>query len=41
MSVLSPLSRISADDAVKQYLPRIKQAAEEINTLVGYKAPGP
>ena len=41
MSVLCPLSKISADDAVKQYLPRIKQAAEEINTLVGYKAPGP
>ena len=24
---------------VKQYLPRIKQAAEEINRLVGYRAP--
>jgi IclR family transcriptional regulator, pca regulon regulatory protein len=41
LSVLSPLSRISADEAVKQYLPRIKQAAEDINRLVGYKAPGP
>ena len=38
MSVLSPLSRISAEDAVKQYLPRIKQAAEDINRLVGYRA---
>jgi IclR family pca regulon transcriptional regulator len=41
MSVLCPLSKISADDAVKRHLPRIKQAAEEINTLVGYRAPGP
>jgi IclR family transcriptional regulator, pca regulon regulatory protein len=40
MSVLSPLSRISAEQAVKQYLPRIKQAAEDINRLVGYKTPG-
>ena len=39
MSVLSPLSRISAEESVKQYLPRIKQAAEEINRLVGYRAP--
>ena len=39
MSVLSPLSRISAEDAVKQYLPRIQQAAEDINRLVGYRAP--
>ena len=41
MSVLSPLSRISAEDAIKQYLPRIQQAAEDINRLVGYKAPAP
>jgi IclR family transcriptional regulator, pca regulon regulatory protein len=41
MAVLSPLSRIPAEEAVRQYLPRIKQAAEEINTLVGYRAPGP
>jgi IclR family pca regulon transcriptional regulator len=39
MSVLSPLSRISAEETVKQYLPRIKRAAEEINRLVGYRAP--
>jgi len=39
MSVLSPLSRISAEEAVRQYLPRIKQAAEDINRLVGYRAP--
>lgn len=37
MSVLSPLSRISATDAVRQQLPRIKRAAEEINRLVAYK----
>lgn len=41
MSVLCPLSKISTEDAVSQYLSRIKQAAEEINRLVGYKAPGP
>jgi IclR family pca regulon transcriptional regulator len=41
MSVLFPLSKIPADRAVERYLPRIKQAAEEINTLVGYRAPGP
>jgi IclR family transcriptional regulator, pca regulon regulatory protein len=41
MSVLCPLSKVSTEEAVKQYLPRIKQAAEEINTLVGYKTPGP
>jgi len=41
MSVLFPLSKIPADDVVERYLPRIKQAAEEINTLVGYRAPGP
>lgn len=39
MSVLSPLSRMPAHEAVGQYLPRIKQAAEEINRLVGYRAP--
>ncbi len=39
MSVLTALSRISAEEAVKQYLPMIKRAAEEINRLVGYKAP--
>lgn len=39
MSVLSPLSRISADEAVRQYVPRIKQAAEDINRLVGYRGP--
>lgn len=41
MSVLTPLSRIPAEEAVKQYLPQIKQAADEINRLVGYKASGP
>jgi IclR family transcriptional regulator, pca regulon regulatory protein len=41
MAVLSPLSRIPAEEAVRQYLPRIKKAAEDINTLVGYRAPGP
>jgi IclR family transcriptional regulator, pca regulon regulatory protein len=39
LSVLSPLSTISAEDAIKQYLPVIQQAAEEINRLVGYKTP--
>jgi IclR family pca regulon transcriptional regulator len=39
MSVHSPLSRISSEEAVKQYLPRIKQAAEDINRLVGYRGP--
>jgi len=37
MTVLSPLSRISAEDAIKLHLPRIKQAAEEINRLVAFK----
>jgi IclR family pca regulon transcriptional regulator len=39
MSVLSPLSMISAEGTLKKYLPRIKRAAEEINRLVGYRAP--
>jgi IclR family transcriptional regulator, pca regulon regulatory protein len=38
MSVLSPLSRIPAEDAVRLYLPTIKRAAEEINKLVAYKS---
>jgi IclR family transcriptional regulator, pca regulon regulatory protein len=37
MAVLSPLSRIPSEEAVKQYLPRIKQAAQNINRLVGYR----
>jgi IclR family transcriptional regulator, pca regulon regulatory protein len=37
MSVLSPLSRISAEDAIKLHLPRVKQASEEINKLVALK----
>lgn len=41
MSVHSPLSRISAEQAVKQYLPRIKQTAGDINRLVGYRGPLP
>jgi IclR family pca regulon transcriptional regulator len=39
MSVLSPLSKISAEEAVHQYLPRIRRAAEDINKLVGYRGP--
>ena len=39
LSVLSPLSTISAEDAIEQYLPMIQQAAEDINRLVGYKTP--
>ncbi len=39
MSVLSPLSTISTQNSIEQYLPRIRQAAEDINRLVGYKAP--
>jgi IclR family transcriptional regulator, pca regulon regulatory protein len=39
LSVLSPLSTISAEDAIEQYLPTIQQAAEDINRLVGYKTP--
>lgn len=38
MSVLSPLSRVSAEEALEKYLPRIKRAAEEINRLVALKA---
>jgi len=37
ISVLSPLSRVPADEAVERYLPRIKQAAEEINRVVAFK----
>jgi IclR family transcriptional regulator, pca regulon regulatory protein len=37
MSVLSPLSKIPAEEAVKLYLPHIKRAAEEINKLVTFK----
>ena len=39
MTVLSPLTTIAAEDAIRQRLPRIRQAAEEINRLVGYRAP--
>jgi IclR family transcriptional regulator, pca regulon regulatory protein len=38
MSVLSPLSKVSAEDVIVLHLPRIKRAAEEINRLVAYKA---
>ena len=37
MSVLCPLSRTPADEAIERYLPRIKRTAEEINKVVAFK----
>jgi IclR family pca regulon transcriptional regulator len=39
MTVLIPLTTITPEEAIEQRLPRIRQAAEEINRLVGYRAP--
>jgi IclR family pca regulon transcriptional regulator len=39
MTVLNPSSTITPEDAIKLRLPRIRQAAEDINRLVGYRGP--